>query len=129
MATADDRDRAAGLGDALRLLQDVGGRLTDAARSLADEALQSPAAPLFEPMARMAAQLAELSTAWVSPVKSILEEQQELVDTLAAWAEQQRVLADQFSKLAERHKKLTDQTMGMLGPMLEEVERLSGRKR
>jgi hypothetical protein len=126
---AESNDGTAGpLGEAFRLLQDVGGKLSDAARSLAEEVVDSPAGSFTEPMARMAAQLAELSTAWVSPVRSLLEEQQELIDTLAAWAEQQRLLAEQFSKLAERHKKLTDQTMGILGPVLEQVDLLGGRK-
>jgi hypothetical protein len=115
------------LADALRLLQDVSDRLTDTARSLADQAIESPAGPFFEPMARMGAQVAELSTAWVSPVKAILDEQQELVDALAAWSEQQRVLAERFSALAERHRTLSAQTMAVLGPLLEHVEQLGGR--
>jgi hypothetical protein len=112
------------LGDALRLLQDVSGKLTDAARSLADQAIDSPAAPLVEPMARMGAQMAELSTAWVAPVKAVLDEQQELVDALAAWSEQQRVLAERFAALAERHRALTSQTMSVLGPLLDQIEHL-----
>ncbi|HET6664588.1 MAG TPA: hypothetical protein VFG94_10035, partial [Acidimicrobiales bacterium] len=106
------------LGDAVRLLQDVCGKLTDAARSLADEVMESPAGAFVEPLARLGAQAAELSTAWVAPVKGILDEQQELVDALAAWAEQQRILAERFSSLAERHKALTAQTMSVIGPLL-----------
>ena len=117
------------LGDAFRLLQDVRGRLTDAARSLADDVIDSPAGPFFEPMARTAAQVAELSTAWVAPVKALLDEQQEMVDALAAWSEQQRVLAERFAALAERHRALSAQTMSVLGPILDQVEQLGGRTR
>jgi hypothetical protein len=113
------------LGDAFRLLQDVSGKLTDAARSLADEVMESPAGSFVEPLARLGAQAAELSTAWVAPVKAILDEQQELVDALAAWAEQQRILAERFSTLAERHQALTAQTMSVIGPLLDQVEQLS----
>ena len=111
-------------GDAVRVLQDVGGKLTDAARSLADDVIDSPAGSFVEPLARLGAQAAELSTAWVAPVKAILDEQQELVDAMAAWAEQQRVLADRFSSLAERHRALTAQTMSVLGPLLDQAEHL-----
>ena len=117
------------LGDAFRLLQDMSGKLTDAARSLADEVLESPAGSFVEPLARLGAQAAELSTAWVAPVKAILDEQQELVDALAAWAEQQRVLAERFSSLAERHQALTAQTMSVIGPLLEQVEQLGRLRR
>lgn len=124
MAKAEGTDPVGPLSDAFKLLQEVGGKLTDAARSLADEVIESPAGPLFESITRMGAQVAELSTAWVSPVRAILDEQQELVDALAAWAEQQRALAERFSSLAERHRALTAQTMSVLGPLLDQVEHL-----
>lgn len=129
MAKAADPDDASGgreqaspVVDAFRLLQEVSGRLTATARNLADEVLESPAGPYVEPMARMGAQMAELSTAWVGPVKAVLDEQQELVDALAAWSEQQRILAERFAVLAERHRSMSAQTMAVLGPMLEGVE-------
>jgi hypothetical protein len=111
-----------GFGEMFRLIQDVGGRLSEAAKSMADDFAASPAAKFAEPMANLGAQLAELSTAWVSPVKAILEEQQALIDTVAAWAEQQQQLAERFAALAERHRKLTDQTMSVLQPMLDQIE-------
>ena len=122
--SSDTPNNSNPLGDAFRLLQDVGGKLTDAARSLADDVIESPAGSFVEPLARLGAQAAELSTAWVVPVKAILDEQQELVDAMAAWAEQQRVLADRFSALAERHRALTAQTMSVLGPLLDQAEHL-----
>jgi hypothetical protein len=125
MAKAQDREPAASpLADAFKLLQDVGGKLTEAARSLAEDVIESPAGGFVEPLARLGAQAAELSTAWVSPVKAILDEQQELVDALAAWSEQQRILAERFATLAERHRALTSQTMSVLGPMLDQIEHL-----
>jgi hypothetical protein len=126
MAAASDEERGrAVMGDAFRLIQDVGGRLSDAARSMADDFAASPAAQFAEPMARLGAQMAELSTAWVGPVRAILEEQQELIDTVAAWAEQQRELADRFAVLADRHRALTAQTMSVLQPLLDGIEKLN----
>jgi hypothetical protein len=119
---AGSRDTVNPVADALRLLQDVSGRLTDAARSLADQALDSPAGPYVEPLARMGAQVAELSTAWVGPVKALLDEQQELIEALAAWSEQQRIIAERFSALAERNRAISAQTMAVLGPLLDGVE-------
>lgn len=122
-ATGDDRS-IPGINDALRVIQDVGGQLADAAAIMAEEFSRSPAARFVEPMARYSSQIAELSTMWVMPMRSMLEEQQELVDALAAWAEQQRVLSERFSKLAERHQKMTAQTLAVLQPLLEQAERI-----
>lgn len=110
-----------GLGDAFKLLTDVGAKLADSARSMADDLAQSPAAPL----ARLSQQLVELSLAWVGPVRSILEEQQELVDAVATWAETQQALAERFADLAERHRALTEQTMSVIQPVLDTVDKLN----
>jgi hypothetical protein len=124
----DDSSAIPGFGDMFRLIQDMGGRLSDAARTMADDFAASPAAKFAEPMANLGAQLAELSTAWVAPVKAILEEQQALIDTVAAWAEQQQQLAERFSVLAERHRTLTSQTMGVLQPILDQIESLTPKR-
>jgi ABC-type transporter Mla subunit MlaD len=127
MAT-NDPEAPNPLGEALRMFQEVGARMNEAARGIASEVAKGPAGPFVEPMAQLAQQLAAVSTAWVGPVKGILDQQQDLVDAVAAWSEQQRILADRFSELAERHRQLTEQTMGVLGPLLDQVERLGGRK-
>ena len=59
---------------------------------------------------------------WVGPVKALLDEQQELIEALAAWSEQQRIIADRFAALAERNRALSAQTMAVLGPLLDGVE-------
>jgi hypothetical protein len=124
----DDTDAPNPLADALRLFQELGTRMNEAARSIASEVANGPAGPIVEPMVHLTEQLAAVSTAWVGPVKGILDQQQELVDAIAAWSEQQRALADRFSALAERHRQLTEQTMSVLGPMLDRVEKLGGRR-
>jgi hypothetical protein len=125
MAESDDGGRRApGIGDVLRTVQELGGQLSEAARSMADDFGRSPASKFVEPMARLGAQMAELSTMWVSPMRSILEEQQELIDAVAAWAEQQKVLAERFAAIAERHRKLSEQTQALMEPLLQQAERL-----
>jgi hypothetical protein len=56
-----------------------------------------------QPFAAWAERAAELSTMWVSPMRAVLEEQQDLIDAVSSWAEEQRKLADRFSELADRH--------------------------
>ena len=124
---ADEPDAPNPLGDALRLFQEMGARMSEAAKGIATEVAKGPAGPIIEPMVHLTEQLAAVSTAWVGPVKGILDQQQELVDAVAAWSEQQRILADRFADLAERHRQLTEQTMSVLGPLLDQVERLGGR--
>ena len=127
MAT-DEPEAPNPLGDALRMFQDLGAKMNDAARGIASEVAKGPAGPFVEPMAHLAQQLAAVSTAWVGPVRGILDQQQDLIDAVAAWSEQQKILAERFSELAERHRALTEQTMGVLGPLLEQVEKLGGKR-
>jgi len=125
---ADEPDAPNPLGDALRLFQELGVRMSEAAKGIATEVAKGPAGPIVEPMAQLTQQLAAMSTAWVGPVKGILDQQQELVEAIAAWSEQQRILADRFADLAERNRQLTEQTMSVLGPLLDQLERLGGRR-
>ena len=125
---ADQPDAPNPLGDALRLFQELGVRMSEAARGIATEVAKGPAGPIVEPMAHLTQQLAAASTAWVGPVKGILDQQQELIEAIAAWSEQQRILADRFADLAERNRQLTEQTMSVLGPLLDQLERLGGRR-
>jgi hypothetical protein len=115
--------------EALRQLQSLGDQLTGAARSAADDLANSPAGQIAEPLARLGARTAELSTLWVAPMRAILEEQQELMDAVASWAEEQRKLADRFSELAERHRKMTEQVTAVITPALDRADQVAGRTR
>jgi hypothetical protein len=116
------------LADVLKLMQDVGSRLTVVAKTAATKVADSPGGAVFEPVTQLTQQLAAVSTAWVTPVKALLDEQQEIMDAIAAWSEQQRILADRMGALAERHRALTSQTMAVLRPLLDQVEGLGGRR-
>ena len=106
MANEDDEARDHRLvlpADALRRVQELGAQLASAARSMSDAAAESQPASL--PMAQWGERAVELSTLWVAPMRAVLEEQQEIIDTIASWAEEQRKLADRFAELAQRHRE------------------------
>lgn len=114
--------------DAFRRMQELGAQLTGAARSMAENLTSTPAAaPFAEPMAQWGERTVELSTLWVSPMRAMLEEQQELIDAVASWAEEQRKLADRFSELAARHREMTEQVLSAITPALDHIERMTGR--
>ena len=129
MASEDD-ERATTVwfspADALRRVQELGAQLANAARSMSEAAAESQPASL--PMAQWGERAVELSTLWVAPMRAVLEEQQEIIDTISAWAEEQRKLADRFSELAKRHREQTEQVLAVLSPTLDNLDRLAGRK-
>jgi hypothetical protein len=125
MTKADDQGpRLPPFGETLRMIQEVGSQIASAAQSLADDFARSPGERFAEPIARLGAQMAELSTLWVTPVRSLLNEQQDLIDALALWSAQQRELADRFATIAERHRALNNQVMSLLEPVLDRAEQL-----
>jgi hypothetical protein len=116
--------------DALRRVQELGEQLASAARSYSQggraEDEDEPAPPPAS-MAAWAERAAELSTMWVSPMRAMLEEQQDLIDAIASWADAQRELAERFSELADRHRNVTDGILATLTPTLDHLDRLAGR--
>ena len=117
--------------DALRRVQELGEQLANAARSYAtDERVDEDQAPDAAPAPSVgvwAERAAELSTMWVSPMRVMLEEQQELIDAISSWADAQRELAERFSDLADRHRQVTDGILATLTPTLDHLDRLAGR--
>jgi hypothetical protein len=118
--------------DALRRVQELGEQLANAARSYSQDergdenAVATTAAP--PSIAAWAERAAELSTMWVSPMRMMLEEQQEVIDAISSWADAQRELADRFSDLADRHRQVTDGIMATLTPTIDYLDRLAGRE-
>ena len=117
--------------DALRRVQELGEQLASAARSYSQvERGDEDEAPMAEPAPSVAAwaeRAAELSTMWVSPMRVMLEEQQELIDAISSWADAQRELAERFSDLADRHRLVTDGILATMTPTLDHLDRLAGR--
>lgn len=116
--------------DALRRVQELGEQLASAARSYSQGEWADQEAPTAAPprsVAAWAERAAELSTMWVSPMRVMLEEQQELIDAISSWADAQRELAERFSDLADRHRQLTDGVLATLTPTLDHLDRLAGR--
>ena len=111
--------------DALRRVQELGAQLAGAARSMSEAAAESQPATL--PMAQWGERAVELSTLWVAPMRAVLEEQQELIDTISSWAEEQRKLADRFAELAKRHREMTEEVLAVMAPTLDHLDLLAGR--
>ena len=112
--------------DALRRVQELGAQLATAARNMSEAAAESQPGSL--PMAQWGERAVELSTLWVAPMRAVLEEQQEIIDTISAWAEEQRKLADRFAELANRHREVTADLFAVLTPSLDNLDLLAGRK-
>jgi len=111
--------------DVMRQLQQLGGQLGDAAKSMAEDLAKSPSGRYAEPMVRLGQRAIELSTMWIAPVRAMLAEQQDLIDAVASWAEEQRKLADRFSEIAKRHREVTEQVTAAIMPTLDHVEQLA----
>ena len=127
--TNDDEQAATGWfspTDALRRVQELGAQLATAARNMSEAAAESQPGTL--PMAQWGERAVELSTLWVAPMRAVLEEQQEIIDTISAWAEEQRKLADRFAELANRHREVTADLFAVLTPSLDNLDLLAGRK-
>ena len=127
--TNDDEQAATGWfspTDALRRVQELGAQLATAARNMSEAAAESQPGSL--PMAQWGERAVELSTLWVAPMRAVLEEQQEIIDTISAWAEEQRKLADRFAELANRHREVTADLFAVLTPSLDNLDLLAGRK-
>ena len=112
------------LADALRRVQELGAQLAGAARAMSEASMEAQPASMTQWNERAI----ELSTLWVAPMRAVLEEQQELIDAVSSWAEQQRKLADRFSELAKRHREMNEQTLSVLKPTLDHLDRMAGRK-
>jgi hypothetical protein len=117
--------------DALRRVQELGEQLANAARSYSqdDQGDEDEAPDAVPPLSVgvWAERAAELSTMWVSPMRVMLEEQQELIDAISSWADAQRELAERFSDLADRHRQVTEGLLATLTPTLDHLDRLAGR--
>jgi hypothetical protein len=109
--------------DALRIIQESGAQLLEAAARLAKEATQSPMGMIAEPLARYGEYLADLSTMWVSPLRTVLDEQQQLAELMAGWAKQQEELAKAIATWADHHRGVIKQLSDVLDPILDTSER------
>src|SRR5687767_9733374 len=91
-----------GPAETFRRLQELGAQFTSAAQTMAEQLARNASPSFAEPLLRFGPRLAETSMMWVAPMREMLQQQQELVDTMAQWAEQQRQIADRFAAIAER---------------------------
>lgn len=77
------------------------------------------------PFTDYASQMANLYRASVEPLRTMLDEQRELADRLAAGLDQLRRLTEEFAAWAEQHRRMVEQAQALVEPMLEHSERLA----
>jgi hypothetical protein len=59
---------------------------------------------------------------WVTPLRTILEEQQQFANLVASWAKQQQELAQAMSQWAERQQAVIKQLNDASQPIMEAAE-------
>src|SRR3712207_3333823 len=111
-----------GAADTFRRLQERGAQFASAAQTMVEEFTRNTSPSFAEPLLWFGPRLAETSMMWVAPMRDMLEQQQELVDTMAQWAEQQRQIADRFAAIAERQRAMTEQLQSLMRPGLDAME-------
>lgn len=112
--------------EVLRVLRGLAEQATSSAQLFAEEmAKATERAP--EPLVRLGAQIAQLSTMWVAPVQATLKQQREFLELMASWAASQRDFAERMAKMAEDNLRVSEQLTGLLAPLLEQVEEVRDR--
>lgn len=110
---------ASGPGDLFEPFRKLTADIVEATRSLVGGPVA--AAPFTDYAARTAA----LYRGAVEPLRTMLDEQRELADRLAAGLDQLRRLTEEFAAWAEQHRRMVEQAQVLVEPMLEHSERLA----
>jgi hypothetical protein len=106
--------------DAMRRLSDLATRMTEASQAVAVAGAKATPPALAQPLARYADQMLAFSAAFTTPLRRLLDDQERLVDLMAAWAEQHRQLSDQIADWADQQRRLSEQMVEFARPLLEQ---------
>ena len=106
--------------DALRRLRELGAQMTAAAQAVAVAGARVTPPALASPLARYADQLLAVSAAVTTPLRRLLDEQERLVEMMAAWAEQHRLLSEQIADWAEQQRRMSEQMVELARPFLDQ---------
>ena len=79
---------------------------------------------MAQPMARYADQLLTISVAMTTPLRRLLDEQEQLVEKMADWAEQHRHLSEQIATWADQQRRLSEQMVELAQPFLDQAAML-----
>ena len=120
---SDESDRLAAVptwSDALRRVRELGAQMTAAAQAVAVAGARATPPALASPLARYADQLLAVSAAVTTPLRRLLDEQERLVEMMAAWAEQHRLLSEQIADWAEQQRRMSEQMVELARPFLDQ---------
>jgi hypothetical protein len=106
--------------DALRRLRELGAQMTAAAQAVAVAGARVTPPALASPLARYADQLLAVSAAVTTPLRRVLDEQERIVEMMAAWAEQHRLLSAQVAGWAEQQRRMSEQMVELARPFLDQ---------
>jgi len=120
---SDEADRAAAgptWSDALRRLRELSAQITAAAQSAAVAGAKATPPALAQPLARYAGQLLAVNAAITTPLRKLLDEQEQLVTKMADWAEQHRQMSEQIADWADQQRRLSEQMIDLARPFLDQ---------
>jgi hypothetical protein len=106
--------------DAMRRWGELAAQMTEAAQGVAVAGAKATPPALAQPLARYADQLLAFSAAFTTPLRQLLDEQERLVELMAAWAEQHRHLSEQIAEWADQQRRLSEQMVEFARPLLDQ---------
>ena len=120
---SDGADRAVAgptWSDALRRLRELSAQITAAAQSAAVAGAKATPPALAQPLARYAGQLLAVNAAITTPLRQLLNEQEQLVTKMAEWAEQHQHMSEQIAEWADQQRRLSEQMVDLARPFLDQ---------
>ena len=124
---SDEADRLAVVpawADAMRRLRELAAQMNAAAQAVVVTGAKATPPALAQPLARYADQLLAVSAAVTTPLRRLLDEQERLVEMMAAWAEQHRLLSEQIADWAEQQRRMSEQMVELARPFLDQAAML-----
>jgi hypothetical protein len=115
------------LTDAMKPLGVLVEQMAETARSwMAAVAAPDKESPGYGQGLRGAAErMAQLSGAWIEPVRRLSQEHARFAEEMATWAERHREFAAQVSEWAEAHRAIAEHLNGLSQPVLRYAELLN----
>jgi chromosome segregation ATPase len=120
---ADDSDRLAPVAiwsDGMRRLRELAGQMTAAAQAMAVAGARATPPALAQPLAGYTNQLLAISAAVTTPLRRLLDEQEQLVEMMAEWAQQHQRFSEQIADWADQQRQLSERMLELARPLLDQ---------
>jgi len=120
---ADDSDRLAPVAiwnDGMRRLRELAGQMAEAAQAVAVAGARATPPALAQPLAGYTNQLLAISAAVTTPLRRLLDEQEQLVESMAEWAQQHQRLSEQIAEWADQQRQLSERMLELARPLLDQ---------